>query len=233
MGLDGNIVEHRLLKGVLAPSVTRKSSKVEIDNKSIIRDAEGKLRTAVGGADLGTDSIAWDGNTEGHVNFGESDEGMVFYKVSDATPNISSDMYITVDSNILNDEGKPETLTRPALVQDMGAVDSLILLNTDAMAGETPFVLVSLSDNVNFNGMIVPEKGVYFIHISRGEFYFTAKKFELLYTQKIDSKFLDLAKVYEAIADVPKVTSTSQLINDSGFLTVGTLPKYAGKVTIT
>lgn len=227
MGLDGNIVEHRLLKGVLAPSVTRKSSEVEIDNKSIIRDAEGKLRTAVGGADLGSDSIAWDGNTEGRVYF--SEESLMFYKVSDATPNMSSDMYVTVDSNMLNDDGKPETLTEPALVKDAGAVDSLIFLFTDAiMDGEIPLVIVSLSDNVNFNGMIVPEKGVYFIHISQGEYYITTKKFELLKVQKIDSKFLDLVKVYEAIANVPKVTSTSQLTNDSGFLTINTLPKYRG-----
>lgn len=57
MGLDKNNFERRFLEGTLAPSVTRKSSEVLIDGKTIVKDDEGRLKVAISTevSDAGTD----------------------------------------------------------------------------------------------------------------------------------------------------------------------------------
>lgn len=229
MVLDGNIVEHRFLKGVLAPSVTRKSSEVEIDNKSIIRDTEGKLRTAVGGADLGSDSIAWDGSTEGFISF-SYENIYTYYKVSDKIPDLASnsDLYITYH---YTEDGTADAgpVKSNASISEELTTEFVTALCTDFLDG-FPLVLIVLSDNVEYPVFetTISEKGVYFIGISPSGVSLFAQKLDIVCVEKINSKFLDLKEVYTAIDNVPKVTSTSQLTNDSGFLTLSTLPKYGG-----
>lgn len=230
MGLDGNIIERRLLEGVLAPSITRKNSEVSIDNKSIIRDAEGKLRTAVGGADLGSDSIEWDGSTEGLVSFSYSGV-YTYYKVSDKIPDLTSasDLYITYR---YTEEGEADAgpIKSDANINEGLNTEFVTALRTDFLDG-FPLVLVALSDNTEYPVFetTIPEKGVYFVGVSVNGISLFAQKLDIVCVEKINSKFLDLKEVYTTIDNVPKVTRTSQLTNDSGFLTLDTLPKYGGE----
>lgn len=57
--------------------------KTPIDNKTIITDTDGKLKTAIGGYETVDYDITWDGNTEGkeYVDFG----GYAYYLISERT----------------------------------------------------------------------------------------------------------------------------------------------------
>lgn len=128
-------------------------AKVEIDNKTITRDADGRLQTAVGGyINEGALNITWDGNTDGLVSVNLGDSGVV-YKVSDLTP--------TVDELI-------------GAMASSSSGETMIVSGDDIMAdsdyavlrGYVPLV-VTYKDDVLIQGLTFPEKGTYF---RKGEF---------------------------------------------------------------
>lgn len=126
-------------------------AKVEIDNKTITRDADGKLQTAVGGY-INEDAlhITWDGNTDGLVSvaLGESN---VFYKVSDLTPTVSE----LTGATLVDSDGTSITINS----------DDLDDTNHDyVFCGSEPpiMVVVIYKDDALIHGVTFPKKGTYF-----------------------------------------------------------------------
>lgn len=61
--------------------------KTPIDNKTIITDADGKLKTAIGGYETVEYDITWDGNTEGkeYVDLSGGQGSQLYYLISERT----------------------------------------------------------------------------------------------------------------------------------------------------
>lgn len=122
-----------------------------------------------------TNTIEWDGNTEGKttVNAGE---GFVLCKVSDEV--ISSDNYCLV--RLHDDEGDTEQM---GLVEVVSAAGSCMVLVNSASSA-----FLVAQDNDELLGLVIPEKGVYFISSPGG--YTSACTFYS--TRCVDSKYLDI-----------------------------------------
>lgn len=107
-------------------------------------DIPGKPFTTVGG-----DTLTWDGNTEGRVSMAGE-----LYKVSDAVPTIQD---FANGATFTVSNGIEETMMAVAAeeIRDFSATEGfpLILIHD--------FVWIPLENNIELDGMVFPEKGIY------------------------------------------------------------------------
>nr|DAH72602.1 MAG TPA: hypothetical protein [Caudoviricetes sp.] len=143
------------------------ASEVEIDNKTIVKDADGKLKTAVGGYEEPAE-ITWDGNTEGHTVV-TLDDDFQLCKVSEATPSKAELVGGTV------------TTTAVATLEITEASISSPL-NGALMIGDTEIIIIS--EALPDEGFA--ETGTYFLKTNSS--YVAGLKYS--FVQKIDAKFL-------------------------------------------
>lgn len=94
------------------------------------------------------DTLTWDGNTEGLVSVAD-----VFYKVSNATPSIED--FANGGSTMYNGDAITESNFTIDQITDMSGSGAAILLH------QTEQFLVALEDNIDFSGLVIPEKGIY------------------------------------------------------------------------
>lgn len=120
-----------------------------------------------GGADLletvGGDTLTWDGNTEGLV--GVNADGIdLYFKVSESTP--TAEEFKNGVSTIcrMNDGSEvKESLTEQTILVD-DSISSMTFLYSLSLNG-APSVVCIYEDNVEIDGMVFSEKGLYLFGI--------------------------------------------------------------------
>lgn len=149
----------------------------------------------VGFNDLGSDTLTWDGNTEGLLEAFSTDPSVKFYKVSDVVVP-EADMY---GGWQLNSPGSDEIF---GVWSDEFEVKSEILPMFDeiGVGNFAEQVLCATSDNQEFSyfGMTVtcPEKGVYFRADTR---FFRLIGFAGFPMEKIDPSYLPMDDITAAV----------------------------------
>jgi hypothetical protein len=147
--------------------------------------------------------LEWDSNTEGLVTV-EPFPGAVMYKVSDIVLESSDFINAIVTS-----------------IQDNGAEITEILTEDKIMGNETVFVFgelggiaVAKEDNAEYDGVVLPEAGIYFLKLDQ---FITVTKLELTsgatpftttseVVHKLDVKYLpDMAGADEALEDIAEL----------------------------
>lgn len=161
-------------------------AKVEIYNKTITRDADGRLQTAVGGyINEGALNITWDGNTDGLVSVDLGDGGAV-YKVSNLTPTVDELTGATASSS----SGETMIVSGDNIMadSDYAAVNGDVLL------------VVIYKDDVLVYGLTFPEKGTYFIKEEfDSEVYFTSSLTDSNALVQIDERFIPKTSVVQEL----------------------------------
>lgn len=173
-------------------------AKVEIDNKTITRDADGRLQTAVGGyINEGALNITWDGNTDGLVSVDLGDGG-ARYKVSDLTPTVSE----LTGATVVLSHGESMTIS-----------DDGIMADSDyAAVGEDAFLVVTYKDDVLIYGFTFPKKGTYFAKVVvSGEALFISSLTAGNAVVQIDEKFIPkTAAMRELKKNVQHIANAAQ-----------------------
>lgn len=207
-------------KSTLVAAINEAANSARIDNQTIIKGEDGKLKTAVGGYVDAMDEIVWDGNTEGLVSV----EG-VLYKLSSATPS-AADLV-----------GKPIEYTWVPNVYDC-TISEVIALSASVLGVmgttrerrfTTVMGAVAMVNGAVAEGLAFPEKGIYLVYMSNssdGTQY--VSKFPAVgrIVHEIDYKFLPMTSaisadsthaqaatakaVYDAIQDALTVNSEEE-----------------------
>ena len=148
--------------------------KTPIDNKTIITDTDGKLKTAIGGYETVDYDITWDGNTEGkeYVDFG----GYAYYLISERTFTTEqligcSIEFSSGDSYYNIEESQIHTF------------DGLLAIVTDQIIVVTGAPITIGGTNFNKNGVycaIAPTVPVYLTHLYKSQI------------EKIPDKFINI-----------------------------------------
>lgn len=151
-------------------------AKVEIDNKTITRDADGKLQTAVGGyINEGALSITWDGNTDGLVSV-DMGGTSAFYKVSDLTPTVDELTGATVSASI------GETM--------IVSGDNMMADSDYAVVGKA-LIVIYKDNTIIGNRVTFPQNGTYFLMGEfDGEVCFTSSLTASNAVVQIDARFI-------------------------------------------
>ena len=160
-------------------------AKVEIDNKTITRDADGKLQTAVGGYINDALNITWDGNTDGLVSV-VINERSAFYKVSDLTPTVRE---LT---------GATASLSSGGTMIVSG--DDIVADSDYAVVVEDVSFVVTYKDDVLIDGFTFPEKGTYFMKFKvDSEVDFTSSLTASNAVVQIDARFIPKTAVVQEL----------------------------------
>lgn len=124
-----------------------------------------------GGADLletvGGDTLTWDGNTEGLV--GVNVEGLdIYFKVSESTPTAEEFKNGVSTICIMNDGSEvKESLTEQTISVD-DSKSSVTFLYPTSLGG-MPSVACAYEDNLEIDGMVFSEKGLYIFGVKEME----------------------------------------------------------------
>ena len=129
------------------------SQKVQFWFRRIGYQYEIRLEVDNSQSTTGSDTLTWDGNTEGRVSAADA-----FYKVSDATPTMTD--FANGATLVFNAEGEIETIS----ITTGDIVDGSA--NGIPMLGVIGGFMVVFEDNVNMDITIWPEKGIYFVNDS-------------------------------------------------------------------
>ena len=168
-------------------------AKVEIDNKTITRDADGKLQTTVGGyINEGAPNITWDGNTDGLVSV-EIDDSVSLYKVSDLTLTLDE----LTEATVVASNGESTTVPSE-WIHDV---------NPDCVAcgpEYPPVLVVTYKDNARYEDVIFfPKKGTYFIRqvVANDESLFVSSLISSNLVVQIDEKFIPRTAVVRELEE--------------------------------
>lgn len=177
--------------------------------------ADGKTISATGGSSV-PKPLTYDYMPEGYpsksgwsVEWDGNTDGLisagVFYKVSDMVPTDDE----LIGATLLSSTGREFKLTSDMIT----AISEDITAILDGEGG-----LVVRKDNAIFDAnTVLPQKGIY------------SMKYLDAFTSKLSNQTTTpMAEEFLPPIDVP--TKTSELENDSGYLTLATLPKYEGVV---
>lgn len=158
------------------------SAAVEIDNKTIVKGSDGKLKTAVGGYETVDFDITWDGDTTGKtfVELGPkkcyhvSDEFFTKEQLIGATVEITQ-----------GSEKQSMTITGDAVQEGNGVVTVQV-------------GIISVPAPTTINGIAFEKKGVYFLAENNN---FISRLFAVK-VEKIPAKFIDQTLLEQKVDDV-------------------------------
>lgn len=158
------------------------SAAVEIDNKTIVKGSDGKLKTSVGGY-VETKEITWDGETQGLTNVQN-----ILFRVSDIvfTKNAFENAVL---SYLYGGETAQIAIDKSLLEEKDGC---LILPNM--------LCIVVTKSGASINGLTFPQTGIYFYN--DGSSIYT-KQLMVSYAEPIPKKYYDF--------DVDKIETTANL----------------------
>ena len=150
-----------------------------------------KIDTAFGEETVMGDTITWDGNTDG-LDFVDGGDGMVLYKISDATPTLTE----AQQGGVITLGGEIVEFTSD-MVATMG--ESLY-----AFAGSPEAGMVVLEDNADLFGITIPSKGIYMVMPVPYTLTINGYTgFEMTEVKTIDSKYLPISGV-EIVNIIPE-----------------------------
>ena len=138
--------------------------KTPIDNKTIITDADGKLKTAIGGYETVDYNIIWDGNTEGKEYVDIS--GIPYYLISERTFTTEQ----LIGCSIEFSSGNSYYNIEESQIHTM--VDGLLAIVTDQIIVVTGAPITIEGINFNKNGVycaIAPTVPVYLTHLFKSQ----------------------------------------------------------------
>ena len=166
------------------------SAAVEIDNKTIVKGSDGKLKTAVGGYETVDFDITWDGDTTGKtfVELGPkkcyhvSDEFFTKEQLIGATVEITQ-----------GSEKQSMTITGDAVQEGNGVVTVQV-------------GIISVPAPTTINGIAFEKKGVYFL---AGNNNFISRLFAVT-VEKIPEKFIDQTLLEQKVDDVRAAANAAQ-----------------------
>ena len=166
------------------------STAVEIDNKTIVKGSDGKLKTAVGGYETVDFDITWDGDTTGKtfVELGP----IKFYHVSDEF--LTKEQLIGATVEITQGSEKVSMTIAEGDVNE---------LNGAVVAQES---IISVTAPTTTEGITFEKKGVYFL---AGNNIFISRLFAVT-VEKIPAKFIDQTLLEQKVDDVRTAAETAQ-----------------------
>lgn len=130
---------------------------------------------------VGGDTLTWDGNTEGleSVDMGN---GSFLYKISDATPSLSE----AQQGFAINMGSETQEYTGESIVSLNETIYAFV--NID-------FGMVVLADNVDFFGLVIPFKGVYFLNTPSDGYSLTIPGYTGFAKKQINPELLPMTTV--------------------------------------
>lgn len=157
------------------------SAAVEIDNKTIVKGSDGKLKTAVGGY-VETKEITWDGDTTGKtfVELGSQR----CYHVSDEF--FTKEQLIGATVEVTQGSEKQSVTITEGDVSELNGVVT------------TQVGIISVPAPTTVQGFTFEKKGVYFL---AGNNYFISRLFAVK-VEKIPEKFIDQTLLEQKVDDV-------------------------------
>lgn len=159
------------------------SAAVEIDNKTIVKGSDGKLKTSVGGYETVDFDITWDGDTTGKT-FVEIDS-IKFYHVSDEFFTKEQLIGATVEIT-QGSEKQPMTIVE----SDVQELNGVVV----ALGG-----IISVPAPTTTVGGTFEKKGVYFLKFENTIFY---SRLFAVKVEKIPEKFIDQTLLKQKVDDV-------------------------------
>lgn len=158
------------------------STAVEIDNKTIVKGSDGKLKTSVGGYETVDFDITWDGDTTGKT-FVEINSTK-YYHVSDEFFTKEQLIGATVEIT-QGSEKQPMTITEDAVQESDEVVMSIGIISVPAPT--------------TTGGVTFEKKGVYF---SKFENTIFSSRLFAVKVEKIPGKFIDQTLLEQKVDDV-------------------------------
>lgn len=158
------------------------STAVEIDNKTIVKGSDGKLKTSVGGYETVDFDITWDGDTTGKT----------FVEVGPQRYYHVSDEFFTKEQLI----GATVEITQGSEKQPMTIVESDVQEFNGVVTIQVG--IISVSAPTTIQGFTFEKKGVYFL---AGNNNFISRLLAVT-VEKIPEKFIDQTLLEQKVDDV-------------------------------
>ena len=142
-----------------------------------------------------SNTLTWDGTTDGYDSFYCEDWGTTYVKLSDSAPTLDDLQSFSITYNVSN-----TVFTE---------TDFNFVFDADNVITDTHYhlVYIVLADNTEYNGVIFPKKGVYVFVDCDGWYIanFTVNNFQFVTTivKQIDEKFIP--NTIARIEDIPEV----------------------------
>lgn len=167
------------------------SAAVEIDNKTIVKGSDGKLKTSVGGYETVDFDITWDGDTTGKTFVEIGPEK--FYHVSDEFLTKEQLIGATVEET-QGSEKQSVTITEG----DVSELNGVVTTQVGIISVPAPTTTV---------GVTFEKKGVYFSIVENNNFI---SRLLAVTVEKIPEKFIDQTLLEQKVDDVRTTAETAQ-----------------------
>ena len=181
------------------------STAVEIDNKTIVKGSDGKLKTAIGGYETIDFDITWDGDTTGKT-FTEAGSQKCYHV---------SDEYFTKEQLI----GATVEITQGTAKESVTITDEKVRESDGLVAIQLG--IVSVSAPMTIEGLTFEKKGVYFVAENNN---FVSRLFSGK-VEKIPAKFIDQTLLEQEVDDVRTTANAAQTTANAA------VPKSGGTMT--
>ena len=189
------------------------STAVEIDNKTIVKGSDGKLKTSVGGYETVDFDITWDGDTTGKT-FVEI-QSQRFYHVSDEF--VTKEQLIGATVEKTQGSEKVSVTIAEGDVQEFDGVVS------------TQVGIISVPAPTTISGITFEKKGVYFSIAENNNFI---SRLFAVTVEKIPAKFIDKTLLEQEVDDVRAAANAAQTTANAAQTTANeAVPKSGGTMT--
>lgn len=183
-----DITKYAILKKLAGGGGT--SAAVEIDNKTIVKGSDGKLKTSVGGYETVDFDITWDGDTTGKTFVEIGPEK--FYHVSDEF--FTKEQLIGATVEITQGSEKQSMTIAEGDVSELNGVVT------------TQVGIISVPAPTTTMGVTFEKKGVYFSAVNND---FISRLFAVK-VEKIPAKFIDQTLLEQKVDDVRTAAETAK-----------------------